>query len=94
MAESRRVQLFTLSTDAPSYFDLPSDPKCAEGGENVSDRPAGTETVRLVLELFEPDERSFPEFSYGQLIDDEVGVGATFPTCDPICDTDSWLDLI
>ncbi|XP_030592703.1 ubinuclein-1 [Archocentrus centrarchus] len=72
MAESRRVQLFAQSSDAPSYFSSPSDKKCAQGGENVSDRPADTETVRLVLELFEPDERSFPEFSYNQLIDDKI----------------------
>lgn len=34
---------------------------------------ANTDTVRLVLTLFEPDERSFPEFSYTQLIDNKVG---------------------
>ncbi|KAG8014603.1 Ubinuclein-1, partial [Nibea albiflora] len=28
--------------------------------------------VRLVLTLFEPDERSFPEFSYSQLIDNKI----------------------
>lgn len=37
------------------------------------DRPADTQTVRLFLNLFEPDEQSFPEFNYTELIDQTVG---------------------
>ncbi|CAI5681103.1 ubinuclein-1 isoform X2 [Oreochromis niloticus] len=75
MAEPRRVQLFTVSSDAPSS-NSPSTHRCPSGvpqmEETPSDRPADTETVRLVLTLFEPDERSFPEFSYTQLVDDKI----------------------
>lgn len=39
--------------------------------ENLPDRPV--DTVRLVLALFDPDEHSFPEFSYSQLIENKVG---------------------
>ncbi|XP_038569022.1 ubinuclein-1-like, partial [Micropterus salmoides] len=75
MAESRRVQLTTLSFDAPPSSDkLASAQKSPtvvkQEKETCSDRPADTDTVRLVLTLFEPDERSFPEFSYSQLVDD------------------------
>ncbi|XP_027139209.1 ubinuclein-1 [Larimichthys crocea] len=77
MAESRRVQLTTLSCDVPSSSDKPAaPPKCPSGAlqvkEDRPDQPGDTDTVRLVLTLFEPDERSFPEFSYSQLIDNKV----------------------
>ena len=83
MAESRRVQLTTLSCDAPSSSDKPGSVPTSPSGvlqvkENGSDRPADTGTVRLVLTLFEPDERSFPEFSYSQLVDSKVGFYADF----------------
>ncbi|KAL7404781.1 hypothetical protein ABVT39_018923 [Epinephelus coioides] len=76
MAESRRVQLTTLPCNVPpssvrpaSAQKSPSD--IEQGKENGSDRPADTNTVRLVLTLFEPDERSFPEFSYSQLVENK-----------------------
>ncbi|XP_049900313.1 ubinuclein-1-like isoform X2 [Epinephelus moara] len=76
MAESRRVQLTTLPCNVPpssvrpaSAQKSPSDVE--QGKENGSDRPADTNTVRLVLTLFEPDERSFPEFSYSQLVENK-----------------------
>lgn len=74
MAESRRVQLTTLTCDAPSSFEKPAQtsPLCDPEG-NGSNGPADTDTVRLVLSLFEPDEHSFPQFSYSQLIEDKVG---------------------
>lgn len=75
MAESRRVQLTTLSRDASDVNDGPTSVRTGlsptgvpQGEETRSD-----ETVRLVLTLFEPDMRMFPEFSYCQLIDNEVG---------------------
>ncbi|XP_071359566.1 ubinuclein-1-like isoform X2 [Trachinotus anak] len=73
MAESRRVPLTTLSCDAPSSSKSQKSPSAVERGEGTgSDRAADTDTVRLVLTLFEPDERSFPEFSYSQLTDSTV----------------------
>ena len=79
MAESRRVQLTSLSWDAaPSSVEPAAAHKSAPGAEQVKgngpDRPADTETVRLVLTLFDSDERSFPEFSYSQLVDNKVGL--------------------
>uniref|UniRef100_A0A3B4UKS2 Ubinuclein 1 n=1 Tax=Seriola dumerili TaxID=41447 RepID=A0A3B4UKS2_SERDU len=78
MAESRRVQLTTLPCDVPpSSPDPPaseheSSSSVLRGKETGSDRTADTDTVRLILPLFEPDERSFPEFSYSQLIDNKI----------------------
>ncbi|XP_056222615.1 ubinuclein-1-like [Seriola aureovittata] len=78
MAESRRVQLTTLPCDVPPS---PPDPPASEhessssvlrGKDTGSDRTADTDTVRLILPLFEPDERSFPQFSYSQLIDNKI----------------------
>ncbi|XP_051801869.1 ubinuclein-1 [Acanthochromis polyacanthus] len=78
MAESRRVQLTALSQDVPPSSDssapvhlCPS--RALQGEEKRSDRPAESNTVRLVLNLFDPDEKSFPEFSYSQLIDAKGG---------------------
>ncbi|KAM9769359.1 ubinuclein-1 isoform 3-T3 [Menidia menidia] len=77
MAESRRVQLTTLSCDASSPANKSASvstactdvPEAKEGG---SDRPVDPNTVRLVLTLFEPDERTFPEFSYSQLVEKKI----------------------
>ncbi|XP_037546297.1 ubinuclein-1 [Nematolebias whitei] len=75
MAESRRVQLTTLSYDASHFTDGPASvQKKLSSGTGV---PQGTEdrserTVRLVLTLSEPDERSCPEFSYCQLLDNKM----------------------
>ncbi|XP_023140331.2 ubinuclein-1 isoform X2 [Amphiprion ocellaris] len=77
MAESRRVQLTTLNQDVPPSSDssapvhlCPS--RTLQGEEKRSDQPADSNTVRLVLNLFDPDEKSFPEFSYSQLIDAKI----------------------
>ncbi|KAF1394719.1 hypothetical protein PFLUV_G00004070 [Perca fluviatilis] len=79
MAESRRVQLTRLPCDVvPSSSDKPpasvqkSPSGVLQGKENGPDRPADTDTVRLLLTLFEPDEGSFPEFSYSQLVDNKI----------------------
>lgn len=73
MAESRRVHLTTLARYVPPS-SFTSD---ARETEIQPDRPTDTDTdtVRLVLTLFEPDEQSFPEFSYSQLVDGKVGLG-------------------
>lgn len=70
MAESRRVNLTTLARYVPP-FSLTSD---AREAEIQADRPASSDTVRLVLTLFEPDEQRFPEFSYSQLVDGKVSL--------------------
>lgn len=82
MAQSRRVPLHTLARhDPPSSFtsaarqvdvrqDRPADP----GGQGPPPPGPGAPTVRLVLSLFEPDEQRFPEFSYSQLLDRQVGL--------------------
>lgn len=74
MAESRRVHFTTLSSDVPSSSENPAAaPKSPAGVLQVDNRPEGpTDTFRLVLTLFDPDERSFPEFSYSQLVDNKV----------------------
>lgn len=59
MAEPRRIRVTTLSSDPPAPAGTP-------------DAGTGTGTVRLVVALFEPDERNFAEFSYKQLLDNEV----------------------
>lgn len=71
MAESRRVHLTTLARCVPPS-SITSDALEAEI------RPANADTVRLVLDLFEPDEQSFPEFSYTQLVDGKVGLALYF----------------
>lgn len=74
MAEARRVHLTTLARCVPpSSFTSDAREAAAQ-----PDRPADTDTVRLVLTLFEPDEQSFPEFSYGQIIAGKVGLGLYF----------------
>lgn len=70
MAQCRRVHLVTLDPRFPSS-SFASEARQADARP---DRPAGTDTVRLVLNLFEPDEQSFPEFNYGELIDRQVGL--------------------
>lgn len=66
MAEARRVPLTTLARHGP--------PPSFTSDEIQPDPPAHADTVRLVLTLFEPDEQSFPEFSYSQLVDGKVGL--------------------
>ncbi|XP_060910590.1 ubinuclein-2-like isoform X3 [Labrus mixtus] len=75
MAQSRRIQLTTL----PCNVDLPSSPvkqapplKSPSGVQHEKENRSDTDTVRLVLKLFEPDERSFPEFSFSQLVENKI----------------------
>lgn len=74
MAQSRRVCFTTLTHDVPcSRGETPSDratDTVCRTLENYPDQT--TDAVRLVLTLFDPDERTFPEFSYSQLINSEV----------------------
>nr|XP_020443043.1 ubinuclein-1 [Monopterus albus]XP_020443044.1 ubinuclein-1 [Monopterus albus] len=77
MAESRRVDLTTLNCGLhSSSSQLSSVQRSRSGGLCPADKfpgsPADTDTVRLVLSLFDPDERSFPEFSYTQLVDNKI----------------------
>ncbi|KAF3687946.1 Ubinuclein-2 [Channa argus] len=77
MAEPRRVQLTPLSSDLhPSTEKQSTVQKLSPGvfqvNDHCSDAPAESDTVRLVLALFEPDDRSFPEFSYNELIDNKI----------------------
>uniref|UniRef100_A0A3Q1HEE4 Ubinuclein 1 n=1 Tax=Anabas testudineus TaxID=64144 RepID=A0A3Q1HEE4_ANATE len=77
MAEPRRVALTTLSSDVPAPSDKQHSPHKTPSGvcqvkENCPEPPAESDTVRLVLTLFEPDDRSFPEFSYSELIDNKI----------------------
>lgn len=69
MAQHRRVQLTAFPRPFPSS-SFTSDARLVD---TRPDRPADTPTVRLSLNLFEPDEQSFPEFNYTQLIDQKVG---------------------
>ncbi|KAM7010119.1 ubinuclein-1-like [Tautogolabrus adspersus] len=75
MAQSRRIQLTTLSCNV----GLPSSPvkqapavKSPSGVQHEKENRSDTDTVRLVLKLFEPDERSFPEFSFSQLVENKI----------------------
>ncbi|MEQ2184712.1 hypothetical protein GOODEAATRI_010909, partial [Goodea atripinnis] len=77
MAESRRVQLTTLSCGVASFSSDTSDP-VRQGCPGVlqdngtgSGRSSVSETMRLVLTLFEPDKRRFPEFNYCELIENK-----------------------
>ncbi|XP_008301411.1 ubinuclein-1 [Stegastes partitus] len=73
MAESRRVQLTTLSQDGPPpSAGSTSLHQCPSGAPQGEEKRSDPDTVRLVLTLIEPDERSFPEFSYNQLIDVKI----------------------
>ncbi|KAM4595768.1 ubinuclein-1-like [Fundulus diaphanus] len=75
MAESRRVHLTTLSCGVASFSSNP--PRSALQGPTgvLEDKAAGSErlsvveTVRLVVALFEPDKKSFPEFNYCELVE-------------------------
>ncbi|XP_041838361.1 ubinuclein-1 [Melanotaenia boesemani] len=77
MAEPRRIQLTTLRCDAPPFSDASASVRNPSSGvlkvkETRSSRSGDTSTVRLELKLFEPDERSFPEFNYCHLVEKEV----------------------
>ncbi|XP_076003767.1 ubinuclein-1-like [Genypterus blacodes] len=76
MAESRRVQLTTLTrsdafTDPVGPELAPkSPPRVLEVPGTRPVRPA--DTARFLLTLTESDERSFPEFSYTQLVESKI----------------------
>ncbi|KAI9525692.1 hypothetical protein NQZ68_006241 [Dissostichus eleginoides] len=77
MAESRRVQLTTLSCEAPlatqpAPVEVKTPPGVVQEEEKCLDRPSEPSSARLVLKLFDPDERSFPEFSYSRLLDIKI----------------------
>lgn len=66
MALSRRVGFTTLAGDQPQPVDHPRTHAVRKTPESRPDRPA--DTVRLALTLFESDDVSYPEFSYGQCV--------------------------
>ncbi|KAI4832618.1 hypothetical protein KUCAC02_015580 [Chaenocephalus aceratus] len=77
MEESRRVQLTTLSCEAPlptqpALVEVKPSPGVVQEEEKCLDRPSEPSSARLVLKLFDPDERSFPEFSYTRLLDNKI----------------------
>ncbi|XP_028288672.1 ubinuclein-1-like [Parambassis ranga] len=74
MAESRRVPFTTLSCDVPPTASDVSRSLQKSQAEVLQEKESGsdTSTVRLLLTLFEPDQRSFPEFSYTQLIGNKI----------------------
>lgn len=74
MAQSRRVCFTTLVHDVPySRGETPSDRTTDTVRRTLENRlDQTTDAVRLVLKLFDPDEWTFPEFSYSQLINSEV----------------------
>lgn len=57
-------------TPGPPLSAPPGHPPSALAAPPLEASDTGT--VRLVLTLFEPDEHDFPEFNYGQLIDNQV----------------------
>ncbi|XP_040927932.1 LOW QUALITY PROTEIN: ubinuclein-1 [Betta splendens] len=67
MAEPRRSHFTTLPCEQRPPAQKPPGGRPADEA-----RPADTGTVRLVLALFEPDDGSFPEFSYSQLLESEI----------------------
>lgn len=76
MALPRRVQLTPLPADVGScavngtVLAPKSPPERGGGSRPTTDCVPGS--VRLVIALFEPDERSFSEFSYTQLLENKV----------------------
>ncbi|XP_054912528.1 ubinuclein-1 isoform X2 [Poeciliopsis prolifica] len=77
MAESRRVPLTTLSCGVGSFGSEArgsvqrGSPVVPQDAGSGAAPPSVPETVRLVLILFEPGKRSFPEFNYSELIENE-----------------------
>ncbi|PWA32585.1 hypothetical protein CCH79_00015052 [Gambusia affinis] len=78
MAESRRIPLTTLSCGIASFGSEArgsvqrGSPVVPQDAGTGSAPPSATETVRLVLTLFEPGKRSFPEFNYSELVENEL----------------------
>lgn len=82
MAQSRRVCFTTLTHDAPcSRGETPSDRAADTVRTTLENHPDQTaDAVRLSLTLFDPDERTFPEFSYSQLINSKVSCSPSLHT--------------
>ncbi|XP_061778827.2 ubinuclein-1 isoform X1 [Nerophis lumbriciformis] len=94
MAQPRRVQLTSLTCQVHSAdISAATQQRAPRVGKEVIVSGAGAGpssevdagSTRLVVSLFEPDDRSFPEFSYAQLLEnkkshnkDEVQSRSTF----------------
>ncbi|XP_023694693.1 ubinuclein-1 isoform X1 [Paramormyrops kingsleyae] len=69
MAELRRIQLTTLSSNVPLPASLLKIPAKEDGAVAAALQNGKVETsLRLVLALFEPDQRRCPEFYYPELV--------------------------
>lgn len=71
MSQSRRVRFTTLADDAPYPMDgdKHTDQRSDAVGKTLESHPdRAAQTVRLALTLFDSDERSCPEFSYSQRV--------------------------
>ncbi|XP_074521394.1 ubinuclein-1-like [Halichoeres trimaculatus] len=90
MAESRRIQLTTLSCDVAlpsSSSGQTSAPKPTPGVQQEKEtRPDFDKVHRLELTLFEPDERCFPEFSYSQLLENKINCSKNEVSLNPFKD--------
>ncbi|XP_073504660.1 ubinuclein-1 isoform X2 [Phyllobates terribilis] len=62
MAEPRRVQLSSTSSNAPIQPPAPKKPRCGNPETSVA------ATVRIALTLFQPDQKKCPEFFYPELL--------------------------
>ncbi|KAF3852613.1 hypothetical protein F7725_005968 [Dissostichus mawsoni] len=56
----------------PAPVEVKPPPGVVQEEEKCLDRPSEPSSARLVLKLFDPDERSFPEFSYTRLLDIKI----------------------
>uniref|UniRef100_A0A6Q2YVJ2 Ubinuclein 1 n=1 Tax=Esox lucius TaxID=8010 RepID=A0A6Q2YVJ2_ESOLU len=86
MAEPRRVQLTTLSSNVPLQSIVVVKPVLAPKDASVTDTPVEAslsqgsptkqpaKTERFVLTLFEPDQHSCPEFYYAELVNQKTSV--------------------
>ncbi|KAM4024165.1 ubinuclein-1 isoform 2-T3 [Anomaloglossus baeobatrachus] len=64
MAEPRRVQLASVSSNATAQPPAPKKPRSDDPDPETS----VAATVRIALTLFEPDQRKCPEFFYPELL--------------------------
>ncbi|XP_061686851.1 ubinuclein-1 isoform X2 [Syngnathoides biaculeatus] len=69
MAQSRRVQLTSVGGTVVTPKS-PPERGCAPGCSSTG--CGGSGTVRLVVDLFAPDDHHFPEFSYTQLLENKM----------------------
>ncbi|XP_066546073.1 ubinuclein-1 isoform X2 [Amia ocellicauda] len=71
MAEPRRVQLTTLPSNVPlpsTVLKIPPREETPAAASPGDSEPRAESTARLVLALFEPDQRRCPEFYYPELV--------------------------